>query len=281
MKPSIPLSKFAQSEISRDPDSYVLVSRIIWVVPGLSWLLGLVISDYKQLFSPWLWIPIGIAVLVDAIHIPRAIISKRRILKANEADYARSHALADILGRFKVAADSRGVTEHSIPGSWKVFFVDNQPTYKLGLDLGSVLSGRMKGVLTPDLLENSAVVRLVDGARMLSVILLPPTVIRRNFADIVERGMGHVSKDSHCWNVLNAFRDEVDPSSSHEQVINRLMLSSMPGEQRLTVEVFGTEMGEGVVIGSALAIDEGDQTVFLPSKYFEELTSCLKEELVS
>ncbi len=288
MKSSVPLS--AHAEEKRKEAGAGMGLFFSWLFAAFFTVVFIVVVETRQ------W-TLAVCINVLAVAVTLLLLRQKRrriakVLEENRMDLLRSQALVAVLDRFRIAPEDKGVVEPDL-GTWTVFEVQSAPTVQIAAEysgrfkgyggglfggpISGTMQGRIKGEGMPDLMEESYVLRLTDGSRTLRVILWHPSVVRRMFASKIDTALGFLTSETHTYAALRAFRNNVDPSATHPQLIDGLKFACLPDQQRVQVSVAGTRVQEGVVIGSSISVG-GKNNVFLPSGYFKALMTGLSEE---
>lgn len=285
MKSSVPLS--AHAKVKRMESGVGMWLLLVWIFAAF-FTFGFIFAAGTRMWSVTGGINIlAVAATLLLIREKRRMIAK--VLEENEKDFLRSQALGAVLDRFTAHPEDKGVVEPDL-GAWTVFEVQPAPTVQIAAEysgsfkvyggwfFGGTIKGRIKGEGLPDLMEESYVLRLTDGSQTLRVILWHPNVVRRMFASKINTALGFLTSETHTHTALAVFRNSVDPSATHPQLIDSLKFACLPDQQRVQVSVTGTKVQDGVAIGSSISVG-GERRVFLPSGYFKALMSGLSKEI--
>lgn len=286
----IPLSGYAQSQLSQNGVKYWIHAIVISVLVGVISMSEAVRAKNGYIFLG------GIAIILTWWALSWLIVGKTyrknraSIILQNEADFNRSLQLKEGLHRFKTAeVTDYPVTEKGIEGDWKPFRVEHFISNSLrgeivgeielhgnilfGGILRGTMNGSMKGLAVPNLLDASSILFLKGPSGTLRVLLPSSRATREFLVKTLEHWLSEPPKNSHIYKALQEFSvaDDLLNPISNPQLVDSLDAScDTLITERPSVGVIGEKIQDGVVFATALEVN-GTRKIFFPSGFFGEL----------
>lgn len=284
---SAPLSEHAQKQLRAIYSGDNVGIGVVWAVAlfvafGFSCIIGegwALLYTFLGLVAPT--IPLKIFLKRPSRQ------SARAIYLTNQRDHERSVALQEVLTRFATTPSADlSVIESELPGEWRPFAIEHHVSSTIRgelsgqLHVGWTFSGQARGRTTPDLLDDSSVLFLRDGANTMRVIVPSPRTTREMLADLLERWLektprGYDVGYTHTRGVLAQFRCSdrtlIEPITNPRAIDRLHAACEEPLDQRPPVIVRGNVVQPGVALCTALRV-EGREFTFMPSGFFQALS---------
>lgn len=208
------------------------------------------------------------------------------ILEENERDYDASLRLQVVLDGFnRTPVSTYSITEPMQAGDWRVFRVEHfmgsnahaMFAGSLGF-YGFTVQGKLSWHHVPNLLDASTILFLQKGDETMRAILPSPSGVRELVTQTLSHWFANRRSGSHVDQALWAFKMKDDvllKPISHPVFIDRLDVAcGSPAADRPTIRVAGQLIQPGVMLVSALQLDDRD-AIFLPSGLFHRLGDAL------